>query len=291
MNGRMNDFGLAPLASYNRILVIGSCLAHDAAKALFRKTATYSYIWRMSTPSMMSTRAALPVDIEMSDSERLTFERDLYKTPPVWDSVANADAIVFDLVRDSYDFLLLGNGSVVTRGVEMEKYAIEQRIDVAERFHLGTLQHFEAWLSATRLFADMMRTSGKPIIVIRPRWMHLYLRDWRFSLIDNFDQFEIVRRNLIVGHYGRIMEALLGSPVALTIPEPISYADPAHPWGANPLHLHAASIRDIVEPLRKAVESRSGLDRLRGQKDAARDSEGALREMLNDKIIPVPRLS
>ncbi|MCW2285018.1 hypothetical protein M2323_002855 [Rhodoblastus acidophilus] len=291
----MNDTyaTLASLESYNKILVIGSCLAHDAAKALFREDANYRYIWRMSTPSMMSPEPAscdAAILEAMSSSERLTFERDVFKTPGIADAIETAEIIILDLVRDSYDFLRLENGAIITRGVEVEKYALEETLKTTERLRLGTLGHFEMWLEAIHRFAEMVRAAQKPIVVLRPRWMHLYLHEWRFSLVGDFDQFEIVRRNLVIGHYGRIMESLLGLPVALSIPDSISYADSAHPWGSNPLHLHAASIQDIVAPLRAAAETRSGFDRLRGDKEAAHSSESALRNMLSERILSVPRL-
>lgn len=218
----------------------------------------------------------------------MTFENDLYKKFNLIDYLNWADVIVLDIVRDSYDILELDNGSIVTRGVEVEKYDMERLLPIKKKSEFGTLSHFEAWLAAIKKFAAIMKTSKTPMIFINARWGPLYISDWNISLISDFDQYGITRRNFIIAHYQDIVRELLPLELDVHIPSWINFADPAHPWGSNPMHLHQRTIDKMVEHARQSLKTETAVLPRKFTRAGREAAEQALREALGDTILASP---
>lgn len=237
-------------------LVIGSCIAYDFARAALVKPHTYSYIWRVSTPSLMTpppdSGPTFSID-PFSDDERRIFCHDYFKTFDFNRKIKNCDSVFIDFFRDSYDFIRAENNSFVTRGPEYWSHNLLDQVS-GDLVRAGTREHSEIWLKYADDFCSKYNDSRAPQTYIlncpAVAWQH---ESSRCIDLDSFDILEVRRKNYLISAMCQYMHSNMNQSILVDYDVWRSAANLEHDWGAGPVHLTSESVRVATQRLPTAI--------------------------------------
>lgn len=230
--------------NYKNVLIIGSCVAHDFAKTLFKDNSNvnFHYVWRVSTISLVSKKPYFDLNLsgfDLSQEEIKTLQSDWSKSfQDKFNSDIIYDLIIIDYIRDCYDVINLKN-SFVTYGVEIDKYSITDTIhDDFNVINYNSCDYINLWSEAAKKFKALVFSLNCQVLNIFPRFAFHSFAENKFDLVDQNTLYELHKRAFHLYKLHKLIENLMPLSIFSKMPDfPLLFSR-NHRWGLNPLHFN-----------------------------------------------------
>jgi hypothetical protein len=221
------------------ILALGACFTYDFIRNNYPKSTDVKFIWRSSIPSMVSESIenfVFPSEI-IDKAELKTLQTDFFKDPPFIDLISQADLLVMDLIKDTYQTIEYKN-NFFTYGVEQEKYNIIELLPGANLYKYGTSLHLEIFFKSLSKFSEIVRATQIPKILIGAGLSHFSYdtTNNKVELLENDEHHEIFIRARYLYMIEKIFTTFFPDFLYIPLPHFLQNFDKNHPWGVNPVH-------------------------------------------------------
>lgn len=243
-------------ASPVRVFIYGSCVSRDTFEYLPQDRFTLlKYIARQSLISAFSPPVEdVPAAVEELPSafqrrmQRGDFASDVLRQ--IHRSKEEIDLLLWDLVDERLGVYVYGDGTVVTRTVELIRSGLDEEIAAeAEHLPFGSDEHFARWAGAAERYLAFLDAQG-----LRNRTVLLAV-PWAERAVSGEPTPSSFGTSAAEANqtFTRYYEALESRGVSVTQPTRTPVADVEHRWGLAPFHYAETHYRDVAEALQRAT--------------------------------------
>lgn len=235
------------------VLIHGSCVTRDAfalpGEERFRLE---DYFARSSIASAFGARGVDGLEPRRVESpfQRRMVERDAGKAFRDRVVSTDADVVVVDLVDEQYDLVVDDAGGVATRSMEFLRAGGDEALGT--RVESGSPDFLVRWESGWTAFVDLARANDRLGRVV------VHEAYWAARSADGtpFDHGRVEAANRTLTYMYARMRKDLPERRFLRVPERHLLGDPAHRWGASPVHYVEEYYRAFLDLLDDAVPHR-----------------------------------
>jgi hypothetical protein len=245
--------GTSPGASARTVVVHGSCVSRDAfALAGESRFQVRDYFARSSLASAFAPRGVDGIDLARVEStfQRRMVQRDQDKSFSRAVTTFDADVLLVDLVDEQYDLVVGPDQGVATRSMEFLR--ADGASAVGRRVVSGSPEFLTRWEAGWAALVGAARRHGRlgRVVVHEAYWARRAADDRAFDLAC----VEASNRTLSY-MYARMRKDLPGHRF-LRVPDGLLVGDPAHRWGASPVHYVEGYYRAFLDLLDGAIPPR-----------------------------------